>query len=363
MSAVPALSPERPQTKLERFRAEMLPPDKADEIYRSLPAHVRPERFERNLLNAIMAQPKLLDVDPRLVFREVAKIAALGLILDPQLGECYLIADSRGEVQARVGYRGLIKLARQSGDVEAIYSHDICESDKTHVSLGTDKRLEHEPNFLADRGKQVAFYAVFKVTGGVSDFEIMTLSEIMEIRDRSDAWRAFKANKIKSTPWSSDFGEMAKKTVLRRLLKRAPMSPELADVLAEEDRHDARDARSGASLMPSLASRLAATANPSVITTGFSVDHIADEAGRAAQAHISPVETGEGEWAQPQPEPTLAETGAQEARGETVYSAARDRGRKDRANGVQKRAVPPEYRGDENLVDAWFQGWDEGAAA
>jgi hypothetical protein len=87
------------------------------------------------------------------------------------------------------------------------------------------------------------------------------------------------------------------------------------------------------------------------------------EAGGFQEAHIQSQSQKVEQKPPTQPEPALAETGPQEAQGETVYSAARERGRKDRSNGVQKRAVPPEYRGDEMLVDAWFAGWDEGAAA
>ena len=79
-------------TKLERFQMEILPPDQKVELFSGLPSHIKPERFERNLANALMQNPGLMELDPRLVFREVSKAAALGLYLDPQLGEAYLIA-------------------------------------------------------------------------------------------------------------------------------------------------------------------------------------------------------------------------------------------------------------------------------
>src|SRR5690606_29206886 len=132
---------------------EVLPPDKADELYRSLPAHVRPEVFERNLVNALMTSPDLMGFDARLVFREVSKAAALGLYLDPQLGEAYLIVSWNGragrkEPQMRVGYRGLVKLARQSGDIRIIYAHEVHEHDAFRCVLGDDKHLHHEPKIF-----------------------------------------------------------------------------------------------------------------------------------------------------------------------------------------------------------------------
>ena len=84
MSTVVALS--KP-TKLDQFRAAILPPEKAGDLYRSLPSHIKPEVFERNLVNALMANPRLMDYAPALVFREVSKAAGIGLLLDPILGE------------------------------------------------------------------------------------------------------------------------------------------------------------------------------------------------------------------------------------------------------------------------------------
>ena len=106
-------------TRVDAFLSQVMTPTDRDSIRRALPAHIPFERFERNLSNALMNEPKLLNMNPREAFREVAKIAALGLLIDAQLGEAYLIASRTGP-QARVGYRGLIKLARQSADVAMI---------------------------------------------------------------------------------------------------------------------------------------------------------------------------------------------------------------------------------------------------
>jgi len=227
-------------SKLEQFRQQVLPPDKARDLWNSLPAHIKPAVFERNLLNALMQNPDLIGFPAPLVYREVSKAAGLGLLLDPQLGEAYIVVawnskTQRKEPQLRVGYKGMCKLARQAGDVTGLYAHEVCEQDKFHCQLGTDKRIDHEPNMLQDRGKVALYYAVIKFKDGSFDFEAMTLKQVRDIRDRSDAWKAFKADKIKSTPWSTDEDEMAKKTVLRRLLKRQPRSPELTEAIGIED--------------------------------------------------------------------------------------------------------------------------------
>jgi len=227
-------------TRLDQVRMEILPPDRERSFYAGMPAHVKPERFMRNLDIALMQNPELMNLEPRLIFREISKAAALGLYLDPQLGEAYLISGWNGktkrkEPQLRIGYRGLIKLGRQSGDIAQIYAHEVHQNDVFRASLGDDKKLVHEPDIFGDRGRIVGYYAVVKYKDGDSDFEPLTIAQAHSIRDRSDGWRAFSEGKIKSTPWATDEVEMSKKTAIRRLTKRIPQSPELAEALRIED--------------------------------------------------------------------------------------------------------------------------------
>lgn len=227
-------------TRLDQFRMEVLPPDRRQELIAGMPPHVRPERFERNLVNAMMQNPGLMDLDPRLIFREISKAAALGLYLDPQLGEAYLIESWNGkakrkEPQLRIGYRGLIKLGRQSGEISMIYAHEVHKNDLFECILGDQKSLVHKPDVFGDRGEIVGYYAVVKYQDGETDFEPLTVAQAHGIRDRSDGWKAFSEGKIKSTPWATDEVEMSKKTAIRRLTKRIPQSPELAEAINIED--------------------------------------------------------------------------------------------------------------------------------
>lgn len=238
MNAVATL---RQPTKLERFMGDVLPADQRDSFYAVLPRHISPDRFERALANVLMNVPEMMAADPRLIFREISKVVSLGLMLDPQLGEAYLImgwnAKTRQkEPQVRVGYKGLIKLAKQSGEILNIYAREVHEKDEIECVQGDENRLIHKPRLFTDRGPVVGYYAVVKYKSGEIDFEPMSLAQINEIRDRSDGYKAFADGKIKSTPWSTDHGEMAKKTVLRRLSKRVSQSPELNDAISIEDR-------------------------------------------------------------------------------------------------------------------------------
>lgn len=225
---------------VEVFKGEILPPAKAEELWTSMPSHIKPAVFERNLMNALMANPDLMNFDPRLVYREVAKAAGLGLLLDPLLGEAYLVTaynykSKRTEPQLRVGYKGMCKLARQSGTVRNIYAHEIHQLDHVEADLGFPKVFHHKPKLFSDRGPIIGYVAVITFDDGTFDFEPMSTEQCQAIRDRSDAWKAFKENKIRSTPWSTDEAEMSKKTVLRRLLKRQHQSPEMVTAQRIED--------------------------------------------------------------------------------------------------------------------------------
>lgn len=213
------------------------------EIEMALPQHVSVSRFQRVLVTSVLHDDRLAAVDPMKVIKAALKIAPLGLLTDPILGEAYLIADSRGEVQVRIGYRGLLKLARQSKEIASIYAHEVYENDEIDCLLGDQKKLHHKPNLFGERGEVVGYYAVVRYTNGETDFEPMTTEQIDAIRDRSDGWKAFKANRIKDTPWASSYDEMAKKTCLRRLLKRLPTSADLADALIHEGEQDQREYR------------------------------------------------------------------------------------------------------------------------
>jgi recombination protein RecT len=218
-------------------------PHREADLWSALPDHVKPERFKRNMVNLFMQKPEMLHYDPRAVFCEVSKAAALGLLLDPQLGEAYIVPVWNGKAggkvpELRCGYRGIMKLARQTDEIANIYPGEVRQNDHFIAEEGTAKRLEHRPDYTKPRGKPVCYYAVVHYKDGTSDHEVMDMESLHAIRERSDSWKAFKAGKIKSSPWDTDEGEMCKKTVLKRLLKRVPQSPELSEALGMENAAD-----------------------------------------------------------------------------------------------------------------------------
>src|SRR5690606_22598960 len=133
---------------------------------------------------------------------------------------------NRTEVQFIVGYRGMIDLARRSGQILSIEARTVQEKDHFEVEFGLDSKVAHRPAWeVADRGALTFVYAVAKLKDGGVQFEVMSRAEIEAIRDASQGYQMAKRyardGKINS-PWATNFEEMAKKTVIRRLFKYLP---------------------------------------------------------------------------------------------------------------------------------------------
>lgn len=195
------------------------------EFAKALPGHITAERFVRTAQTAIALTRNIEKVrNPQSLLASCTKAAADGLILDGR--EAALVVDYNGDVQYRPMMRGLLKLAYNSGMMKSISVQIVCENDEFEYVLGDDERITHKLDFKRPRGEPYAVYAVAHMNDGAVMREVMTVEQINKIRDRSDAYRAFKAGKIKSTPWSTDWEEMARKTVFRRLSKYLPSSSE-----------------------------------------------------------------------------------------------------------------------------------------
>lgn len=356
----------RQMTQVESFTLQVIGDEQREaDLWRALPDHVKPERFKRNFINLIMQKPEMLKHEPRLVFREVSKAAALGLLLDPQLGEAYIVPvwnakANRSEPELRCGYRGLIKLGRQSGEIANLYPGEVREHDHFLADEGTEKRLEHRPDYTRPRGKPLCYYAVVIYKDGTKDFEVMDTESIYRIREKSDGYRAFKAGKIKSTPWVSDEGEMCKKTPLRRLMKRVPQSPELADALALESTADNREERQ---LHP--VRHLQAVEQPRTIAARL--DAFAEEAAAPETEEPFEPESAAGDPSPAAEPPSVAPDGKPapsspvDGAGPDPIDEARQAGRDACDASTDYNAVPAAFNRYVGLRKAWKAGYEERA--
>lgn len=207
----------------------------ADEITKGLPGHITKDRFIRTAQTAISMTRNIEKLkNTRSLMLACSKAAADGLILDGR--EAALVIDHNGDAQYRPMMRGLLKLAYNSGQIRSLVVEVARKGDPFRYSpTDTDKPIQHEVNLEGERGEIFAVYAFAVLRDGGIVFDVMATADVNRIRDRSDAYKAFKAGKIKSTPWSTDWSEMARKTVFRRLSKYLPSSTELEQAVERID--------------------------------------------------------------------------------------------------------------------------------
>lgn len=186
------------------------------EIAHALPPQVDADRFIRTIMTSVQMQPDLLNKDRRSLFAACMKSAQTGLFPDGQ--DAAFVAFGP-QVQFMPMVAGLIRLARQSGEILSLSAHCVYEFDHWDYELGDNERISHRPRLDGERGKMIAAYAIGKTKSGGIYREVMTMQEIEKVRNVSRAKN--------SGPWSQWFERMAEKTVIRRLLKRMPTSTDL----------------------------------------------------------------------------------------------------------------------------------------
>lgn len=190
-----------------------------------MPAHLTPEKLTRLVLSAASRTPKLLDCTPTSILLSSLQSAALGLEPNTPLGHAYLVPHFNGKTKQLEatfipGYRGLITLAIQSGEIKSVQARVVREGDFFEVEMGLEERLVHRPLLSNERRPLFAVYSVAVFTNGAKTFEVMPGGEIDFIRSLSKSANV--------GPWVDHYDEMAKKTVIRRHAKVMPMSVDKA---------------------------------------------------------------------------------------------------------------------------------------
>ena len=198
-----------------------------------LPKHLTADRIMKVALTAINKTPKLLECSRESLLMSIMQASELGLEPGGALGEGYLVPYGN-QCQFIPGYRGLISLARRSGQIVSIEAHVVHDKDAFECGLGLDPFLRHTPAWdEEDPGNMRFVYAVAKLKDGGVQFEVMSKAQIEKIRKASKAGT--------KGPWVDHFDEMARKTVVRRLFKYLPVSVELASALELQGQAEAGD--------------------------------------------------------------------------------------------------------------------------
>lgn len=371
MNAVAEVQTAQPLVKLrEQFES------REDSFKAALPAHIPVERFMRVVLTATQRNPDLVTADRASLFNSALLAAQDGLLPDGREG-ALVIYNSKVKkdgkdvwvksVQWMPMIAGILKKCRNSGELSSIEAHTVHANDKFSYRIGIDDQPVHEPDWFGERGAVVGVYAVAKLKDGSRVSEIMSRPEVEAVRAVSRA--------KDSGPWTQWWGEMARKTVLRRLSKRLPISTDLDDLIRRDDAlYDFEGAKADAQRAAprSLAGKLDALANP---------------APRGApQIEHQPETPHDPDTGEVQPEPVKVTSGKAQAtaadpsdeapgpsgdiidddgrfppvEGEPVdpIAEARARGAEAKEAGLGTRAMPGEYRAEGREAEhaAWLEG-------
>ncbi len=191
-----------------------------------------PENFEREVsfaLQVINSNKTLAKCSSDSLLRAVINIANTGLTLNPALKFAYLIPrytkNVGWEAHLEPSYSGLCKLITDTGSVTNIYAHPVYKGDAFTIGLGTSPAITHEPKFESEDIEK--FYAVGKLPDGSAQIEVMTVDAVNAIRATSESYKAFidpKKPYVSSCIWETYYGEMGRKTVIKRLQKYLPKS-------------------------------------------------------------------------------------------------------------------------------------------
>lgn len=200
---------------------------------------ISPEKMARVVVNELSSNSYLRGIaaqNPNSLIRSVMQSSQLGLEVGGHLGQAYLVP-FKGEINLIVGYRGLLSLARRSGEITSINAEIVYEKDEFDLSLGLEPKVIHKPFLKGERGDPVIVYMSAHFKDGGHHFEWMTIDDVHKIRDNSQGYQAAVRNK-KPTPWETNYEEMVRKTVIRRGWKYLPMSVEMQNAQVIENAID-----------------------------------------------------------------------------------------------------------------------------
>lgn len=218
------------------------------EFGKALPAHISPEKFQRTVLTALTMNPDIARAASNTpggmqsLLTACTKAATDGLIIDGR--EAALVTfrqkvsgkNEPDRYEDRVQYipmvAGLMKKARNSGEIASIAAHVVYQNDRFAYVLGDEERIEHSPKLDGQRGGPIAVYAIVRLKDGSVQREVMDKDAVMRIASQSK--NSFQYDPAKG----KNYGEWWRKTVIRRISKYLPSSSDRDEFMQAVGRLD-----------------------------------------------------------------------------------------------------------------------------
>lgn len=226
-----AVATQREQSPREIVRVQL---DKMDgEIEAVLPEHISVKKFKRVVLTAIGRNSDLLEADRPSLFAACLDCAQDGLVPDGRKAALVVFKTKVGgrfikKVQYMPMIAGVYDKVRNTGEISTLSAHVVHADEPFEYWIDEDgPHLRHNPILVGPRGAEILVYAICKLKDGSVEMEAMTKAQVEEVRAVSKA--------AGGPAWSNWWGEMARKTVVRRLSKRLPMSSDQERLMRRDD--------------------------------------------------------------------------------------------------------------------------------
>lgn len=206
----------------------------------ALPKHLNADRLMRLAVTEFRKNPAIRECSPESLLGAVMQAAQIGLEFD-SLGSLYMVPFNNKkkdpetekeywvkEVQMQIGYKGMIELVRRTGQVTSIVAQEVYENDEFDFEYGLNENLYHKPTMGTDRGNLVCFYAYARFKDGGHAFHVMSVEQVNQVRDKFSKTAKFG-------PWKDHYESMAKKTVIKQLVKYMPISIEIQNSIVQDE--------------------------------------------------------------------------------------------------------------------------------
>ena len=201
-----------------------------------LPVGMDSRRFMRTVVNTISTHPqsdKLLRADRQSLFNSCQKAAGDGLLIDGREATLVVFHDRKSNTD-RVSYipmvQGLVKLARNSGEISNIIAELVYSKDDFQYRPGVDTQPIHDPQWFGDRGKPIGVYAVVTTKDNEKIVSVMPEKRIYSI-----AGTGRNADQYSPTK-GANFEEWWKKTAIKNVLKYSPKSTYLESAISSDNK-------------------------------------------------------------------------------------------------------------------------------
>lgn len=241
-SAITTQQPNRQVTPQKDVRALIMSDAFQEQIKKALPAALSADVLLRVATTTIQKTPKLLECSRESLMQCVLECAQMGLLPDGILGQAYMVP-YKTTATLQIGYRGILELARRSGHIKYVVAEPVYDCDEFSITFAPIRSIKHVPAIDNElRGEKLSgkylpagfrgAYALVLYKDDTIDFEYLPLHKIERIRNLSQA-----GNKA-DAPWLEHFEEMARKTAIRALGKRLPLSADDQRRIIDDENRD-----------------------------------------------------------------------------------------------------------------------------